>query len=121
MKICFTCSYNCRNLEVLTLGRMFLSEMFFFALSERASLRKLSITGANLGSGGAQEIQLRHEEIRELHIAKCRVLRIAIRYCFDLISTQRLVLHIIRLQSFSPCDKYVVLIVVHINCAMFLD
>lgn len=65
---------------MLTLGRMFLSEMFFFALSERASLRKLSITGANLGSGGAQEIQLRHEEIRELHIAKCRVLRIAIRY-----------------------------------------
>lgn len=103
------------------MGRMFLSEMFFYALSERASLRKLSITGANLGSGGAQEIQLRHEEIRELQIDKCRVLRIAIRYCFDLKCTQILVLHIMKVTSLSPCGKYVVLKVVDINCGMFLD
>lgn len=77
MFIC--CMLECRNLEVLTLGRSFLSEVFFYALFDRASLQKLSITKAILGSGGAQEIQLRHEGLRHLQIVECRVLRIAIR------------------------------------------
>ncbi|CAK9278008.1 unnamed protein product [Sphagnum jensenii] len=68
-----------RNLEVLTLGRGVLNDGFFCALMECVSLQKLSITDAVLGSGGAQEIQLRHDSLRCLQIVKCRVLRIAIR------------------------------------------
>lgn len=67
---------------MLTLGRSFYTEMFFYALSDCASLRKLSMTDATLGSGGPQEVQLRHEGLRSLHMIKCRVLRIAIRLYF---------------------------------------
>lgn len=70
------------NLEVLTLGRGFLSDEFFFLLAGCNSLQSLSITDATLGSGGAQEIQLRHESLCSLQIVKCRVLRIAIRLAF---------------------------------------
>nr|XP_024377895.1 F-box/LRR-repeat protein 15-like isoform X3 [Physcomitrium patens] len=68
-----------RNLKVLTLGRGFLSDGFFYLLSGSESLQSLSITDATLGSGGAQEIQLKHESLRYLQVVKCRVLRIAIR------------------------------------------
>lgn len=66
-------------MEVLTLGRGFFSDGFFYLLSGCESLQNLSITDATLGSGGAQEIQLKHESLRSLQILKCRVLRIAIR------------------------------------------
>lgn len=102
-----------RNLEILTLGRNFLTEMFFHALSDCASLRKLNITDAILGSGGAQEVQLRHEGLRSLQIIKCRVLRIAIR-CPQLeelslkrTGTASAMLHCPRLTSLdvSSCHK----------------
>ncbi|CAM6098750.1 unnamed protein product [Calypogeia fissa] len=69
-----------RNLEVLKLSKGYLSDGFFYALAvECSSLQTLSISDATLGSGGAQEIVLRHESLRRLVIFKCRVLRIAIR------------------------------------------
>lgn len=73
------CFLHRSHLEVLTLGRGFLSDEFFFLLAGCESLQSLSITDATLGSGGAQEIQLRHESLCSLQIVKCRVLRIAIR------------------------------------------
>lgn len=69
-----------RSLEVLNLSRGTLSDGFFYALAgECSSLLNLSISDATLGSGGAQEIILRHESLRRLHIFRCRVLRISIR------------------------------------------
>ncbi|XP_024391133.1 F-box/LRR-repeat protein 15 isoform X2 [Physcomitrium patens] len=68
-----------RNLEVLTLGGNLLNEPFFQALSNSTSLRTLSISDASLGSGGAQEVHLRHEGLLSLQIIKCRVLRISVR------------------------------------------
>lgn len=79
-KVRYVLLCGCRNLEVLTLGRGVLNDGFFCALMECVSLQKLSITDAVLGSGGAQEIQLRHDSLRCLQIVKCRVLRIAIRF-----------------------------------------
>lgn len=75
-----TMAVDCRNLEILTLGRGPLSDGFFYLLAGCESLQSLSIMDATLGSGGAQEIQLRHESLRTLQILKCRVLRIAIRF-----------------------------------------
>lgn len=66
------------------MGRGFLSDGFFYLLSGSESLQSLSITDATLGSGGAQEIQLKHESLRYLQVVKCRVLRIAIRFTFFL-------------------------------------
>jgi Leucine-rich repeat (LRR) protein len=102
-----------RNLEVLTLGRGFLSDEFFFQLAGCNSLQSLSITDATLGSGGTQEIQLRHESLCSLQIVKCRVLRIAIRCTLlETLSLKRTgtasaILHCPRLLSLdvSSCHK----------------
>ncbi|KAL2631590.1 hypothetical protein R1flu_016276 [Riccia fluitans] len=103
-----------RNLEVLTLGRGFLSDGFFYALAvECSSLQNLSITDAVLGNGGAQEIQLRHDSLRRLQIQKCRVLRIAIRcpqleyLCLKRTGTASAMLHCPRLITLdvSSCHK----------------
>ncbi|KAG6555990.1 hypothetical protein Mapa_001930 [Marchantia paleacea] len=103
-----------RNLEVLTLGRGFLSDGFFYALAlECAALQHLSITDAVLGNGGAQEIQLRHDSLRRLQIQKCRVLRIAIRcpqleyLCLKRTGTASAMLHCPRLLTLdvSSCHK----------------
>lgn len=102
-----------RNLEVLTLGGNLLDEMFFSTISNSASLRTLSITDASLGSGGAQEVQLRHEGLRSLQIIKCRVLRLAIRcpqleeLSLNRTGTASAVLHCPRLTSLnvSSCHK----------------
>jgi hypothetical protein len=80
LELVLTMAVDCRNLEILTLGHGFLSDGFFYLLAGCESLQSLSITDATLGSGGAQEIQLRHESLRSLQIVKCRVLRIAIRF-----------------------------------------
>lgn len=73
-------AYVCRGLTELQLAGGCLSEAFFYALAmECAVLQKLEIHDSVLGSGGAQEIQLRHDSLLYLVVKKCRVLRIAIR------------------------------------------
>lgn len=67
-----------RNLEVLTLGKGQLSEAFFQALTDCRTLRILTVNDATLGNG-IQEIPIYHDTLHDLHIVKCRVLRVAIR------------------------------------------
>ncbi|GER51655.1 F-box/LRR-repeat protein [Striga asiatica] len=67
-----------RNLEVLTLGKGQLGEIFFQALTNCQMLRSLTVNDATLGNG-IQEIPIYNERLRDLQIVKCRVLRISIR------------------------------------------
>ncbi|KAL0311817.1 UNVERIFIED_CONTAM: F-box/LRR-repeat protein 15 [Sesamum radiatum] len=67
-----------RNLEVLTLGKGQLGETFFQALTDCHMLKSLTINDATLGNG-IQEIPIYHDRLHDLHIVKCRVLRISIR------------------------------------------
>ncbi|KAL0394229.1 UNVERIFIED_CONTAM: F-box/LRR-repeat protein 15 [Sesamum latifolium] len=66
-----------RNLEVLTLGKGQLGETFFQALTDCHMLKSLTINDATLGNG-IQEIPIHHDRLHDLHIVKCRVLRISI-------------------------------------------
>ncbi|CAI9095930.1 OLC1v1031969C1 [Oldenlandia corymbosa var. corymbosa] len=67
-----------RNLEVLTLGKGPIGDIFFSALHECQMLRSLTINDATLGNG-IQEIAIYHDRLRVLQIVKCRVLRASIR------------------------------------------
>uniref|UniRef100_A0A0D3BLP8 F-box domain-containing protein n=1 Tax=Brassica oleracea var. oleracea TaxID=109376 RepID=A0A0D3BLP8_BRAOL len=67
-----------RNLEVLIIGKVHVSEEIFQVLRECNSLRSVTISEALLGTG-PQEIHLSHDRLRELKIIKCRVMRLAIR------------------------------------------
>ncbi|XP_051137322.1 F-box/LRR-repeat protein 15-like isoform X2 [Andrographis paniculata] len=67
-----------RNLESLTLGKGQLPEAFFQALTDCRMLNKLVINHATLGSG-PQEIPISNDRLVELHILKCRLLRISVR------------------------------------------
>ncbi|CAN6819324.1 unnamed protein product [Brassica oleracea] len=67
-----------RNLEVLIIGKVHVSEEIFQVLRECNSLRSVTISEAFLGTG-PQEIHLSHDRLRELKIIKCRVMRLAIR------------------------------------------
>ncbi|GFQ03930.1 F-box/LRR-repeat protein 15 [Phtheirospermum japonicum] len=65
-----------RNLEVLTLGKGQLGENFFEVLTDCHTLKSLTVNDATLG---IQEISIEHDKLRDLHIVKCRVLRVSIR------------------------------------------
>lgn len=75
--------------ELLVGGAHDLTDGFFLALENCAALRSLHISDAVLGSGGPQEIQVRHERLQELAVTRCRVMLIAIRCA----SLRRLTLH----------------------------
>ncbi|KAK4490917.1 hypothetical protein RD792_001636 [Penstemon davidsonii] len=70
--------YSLRNLEILSLGKGQLGETFFQALTDCHMLRSLTVNDATLGNG-IQEIPFYHDMLRDLHIVKCRVLRVSIR------------------------------------------
>ena len=67
-----------RNLEVLTLGRGHLGDVFFHSLADCHMLRTLNVSDATLGNG-IQEIPLNHDRLRHIQLTKCRVMRISIR------------------------------------------
>jgi hypothetical protein len=67
-----------RNLESLTLGKGQLGETFFQALTDCQKLKNLIVNDATLGNG-IQEIPIHHDQLRQLQIVKCRVLRISVR------------------------------------------
>ncbi|XP_002464671.2 F-box/LRR-repeat protein 15 [Sorghum bicolor] len=67
-----------RHLKTLTMGKGQLGEAFFLALAECPLLTALTVTDASLGSG-IQEVTVNHDGLRELHILKCRALRISVR------------------------------------------
>ncbi|EXB74891.1 F-box/LRR-repeat protein 15 [Morus notabilis] len=67
-----------RNLEVLTLGRGQLGDVFFHSLADCHVLRRLNVNDATLGNG-VQEIPINHDRLRHLQLTKCRVMRISIR------------------------------------------
>lgn len=69
---------SCRHLKTLTMGKGQLGEPFFQALAECPLLTALTVTDASLGSG-IQEVTINHDGLRELHILKCRALRISVR------------------------------------------
>ncbi|KAH9300253.1 hypothetical protein KI387_011836, partial [Taxus chinensis] len=68
-----------RNLEVLTIYRGTLGDTFFTLLVECPALSRLNVIDATLGSSGSQEIHVRHETLRHLHIMRCRAIRIFVR------------------------------------------
>eukprot|EP01018_Ginkgo_biloba_P001530 Gb_38077 [translate_table: standard] len=68
-----------RNLEVLTLCRGTLGDLFFNTLVECPVLSRLSITESVLGTGGSPEIQIHHDSLHHLQLIKCRSLRIFVR------------------------------------------
>ncbi|XP_042965343.1 F-box/LRR-repeat protein 15-like isoform X1 [Carya illinoinensis] len=67
-----------RNLEVLTLGRGQLGDIFFHALADCYLLKRLNINDATLGNG-IQEILINHDSLYHLQLTKCRVMRVSIR------------------------------------------
>ncbi|XP_072990666.1 F-box/LRR-repeat protein 15 [Typha latifolia] len=67
-----------RRLETIFLERGQLGDEFFRSLTECPALTTLSICDASLGNG-IQEISVHHDRLRDLHIMKCRVLRISVR------------------------------------------
>ncbi|KAF3446108.1 hypothetical protein FNV43_RR11287 [Rhamnella rubrinervis] len=67
-----------RNLEVLTLGRGPLQDIFFHSLADCHMLKSLNVNDATLGNG-IQEIPVNHDRLRHLQLTKCRVMRISIR------------------------------------------
>ncbi|OAY26925.1 F-box/LRR-repeat protein 15 [Manihot esculenta] len=67
-----------RNLEVLTLGRGQLGDLFFHSLAECNMLKSLNVNDATLGNG-VQEIPINHDRLRHLQLTKCRVVRISVR------------------------------------------
>ncbi|KAF2285042.1 hypothetical protein GH714_037530 [Hevea brasiliensis] len=67
-----------RNLEVLTLGRGQLGDLFFHALAECNMLKSLNVNDATLGNG-VQEIPINHDRLCHLQLTKCRVVRISVR------------------------------------------
>jgi hypothetical protein len=69
---------SCRHLKTLTMGKGQLGGPFFQALSECPLLTALTVNDASLGSG-IQEATIKHGGLRELHIFKCRALRISVR------------------------------------------
>lgn len=69
---------SCRHLKTLTMGKGQLGEAFFVALAECPLLTALTVSDASLGSG-IQEVTVNHDGLRELHILKCRALRISVR------------------------------------------
>lgn len=60
------------------MGKGPLADPFFHAISGCAALRTLSITDANLGAN-IQEIPVHHDKLINLHIIKCKVLRVSVR------------------------------------------
>ncbi|KAJ8750940.1 hypothetical protein K2173_016121 [Erythroxylum novogranatense] len=67
-----------RNLEVLTLGKGQLGDLFFHALAECSMLKTLNVNDAALGNN-IQEIHINHDRLRHLQLTKCRVARITVR------------------------------------------
>ncbi|XP_004303464.1 PREDICTED: F-box/LRR-repeat protein 15 [Fragaria vesca subsp. vesca] len=67
-----------RNLEVLTLGKGPIGDLFFHSLADCQMLRSLIVNDATLGTG-IQEIHINHDRLRHLELTKCRVMRISIR------------------------------------------
>ncbi|KAL6883720.1 hypothetical protein ACP4OV_011134 [Aristida adscensionis] len=67
-----------RHLKTLTMAKGQLGEAFFQVLAECPLLTTLTINDASLGSG-IQEVTVNHDGLRELHIVKCRALRISVR------------------------------------------
>eukprot|EP00250_Pteridium_aquilinum_P013942 c21675_g1_i1 orf=375-3545(-) len=69
-----------QGLRSLHLHKGILTESFFTALASGCfALQQLSITDTILGSGGSQEVSVHHENLQQLKIIRCRVMRIAIR------------------------------------------
>ncbi|KAH7523879.1 hypothetical protein FEM48_Zijuj06G0058800 [Ziziphus jujuba var. spinosa] len=67
-----------RNLEVLSLGKGPLADIFFHSLADCHLLKRLNVNDATLGNG-IQEIPVNHDRLRHLQLTKCRVMRISIR------------------------------------------
>ncbi|XP_057861508.2 F-box/LRR-repeat protein 15 isoform X1 [Cryptomeria japonica] len=68
-----------KNLEVLTIYHGNLGDAFFSLLVECPVLSHLIVIDATLGSGGSQEIHVRHESLRHLQVMRCRAIRIFVR------------------------------------------
>ncbi|XP_050367142.1 F-box/LRR-repeat protein 15 [Argentina anserina] len=73
-----TAMTSLRNLEVLTLGKGAIGDLFFHSLADCQMLRTLIVNDATLGTG-IQEIPINHDRLRHLELTKCRVMRISIR------------------------------------------
>lgn len=71
------CWYS-RKLESLTLGKGQLPDGFFHALTDCPGLKTLHISDSSFGSG-IQEMMVHHDNLHDLQILKCRVLRISVR------------------------------------------
>ncbi|KAL6642953.1 hypothetical protein ACP70R_021134 [Stipagrostis hirtigluma subsp. patula] len=68
-----------RHLKTLTMGgKGQLGEAFFQALAQCPLLTTLTVTEASVGSG-IQEATVNHDGLRELHIVRCKALRISVR------------------------------------------
>ena len=67
-----------RKLESLTLGKGLIPDGFLHALTDCPVLKTLKISDAAFGSG-AQELIIHHDNLQDLQIVKCRILRVSIR------------------------------------------
>ncbi|XP_078444649.1 F-box family protein isoform X2 [Wolffia australiana] len=67
-----------RKLESLTFGKGLIPDGFFHALSGCPALKTLHISDAAFGSG-LQELTVHHDNLRDLHVVKCRILRVSVR------------------------------------------
>lgn len=68
-----------RGLRNLILHKGILTESFFTALASGCfALQQLSISNAILGVGGFKEVLVCHANLQQLHVIKCRVMRMAI-------------------------------------------
>ncbi|KAL1834522.1 hypothetical protein ACET3Z_004173 [Daucus carota] len=76
--LAMTAISSLRNLEVLILGKGQVGETFFQELTGCHKLRNLIVNDATLGNG-IQEIPIYHDQLQNLQIVKCRVLRISVR------------------------------------------
>lgn len=76
--LAFRAIESLRNLATLIVGKGQLADPFFSAIGACAALRSLSIIDATLG-GNTQEIPVHHDRLINLHIIKCKVLRVSVR------------------------------------------
>ncbi|XP_042473017.1 F-box/LRR-repeat protein 15-like isoform X1 [Zingiber officinale] len=67
-----------RRLEILILDKGHFSDGFFHTLTDCPALTSLKISDASIGNG-IQEITVYHENLHELQMIKCRVLRVIVR------------------------------------------
>ena len=86
-----------RGLKRLELLKGNLTDSFFNALADGCcALEELTVNNILLGHGGAQEILICHENLHQLEVIECKVMRITIRLhlivlsCYTILNTSNI-------------------------------